>query len=129
MPSKKYITIGARVSEKEFSEIELITNRENISVSALVKLLIGAVINGDIQLEKGELKMCVDTHNHAVCDDFYEDEFGKRVDKKFDRLRERGYPEHFIESMKEEILNGIESRIDMLPKKFDARKQKENWGC
>jgi hypothetical protein len=130
MPGKKYVTVGARVTEEEFEPIEKVINRENISVSALVKLLLVAVINGKVQLKNGELKIDVDTHNHADYDYFELDNFGKRVEKKFDRLREREYPESFIDMMKEEILRGIDSRIDMLPKKFDSRKMRNmNEGC
>lgn len=130
MPSKKYVTVGTRMSEKEISELTLIANRENISISAIIKLCLQAIINGEIELEKGELKTCVDTHNDAVSDNFEASEFGRRVDQKFDRLRERDYPESFIAMMKEEILSGIDNRIDMLPKKFDLRKMRfDEGGC
>ena len=125
MPSKKYITVSSRLSEKEFSEIEIIANRENISVSAIIKLCLAAIVNGEIEMEKGELKIGVDTHNHAVFDDFYSDDFGRKVEKKFDRLREREYPEEVIDMLKAEILAGIDNRIDMLPKKFDRRKMRD----
>lgn len=128
MPGKKYITLSTRVTEKEFAELEIVANRENISVAAMLRLFVQAVINEDVELEKGELKMHVDTHNDAVSEDFYDDDFGRKVDRKFDRLRERGYPEDYICLMKEEILSGIESRIDMLPKKFDRRKVRDNDG-
>lgn len=130
MPSKKYITVGTRVSETEFDELSKIANAENISISAIMKLCIQGVNNGEIVIEKGELKTCVDTHNDAVFEDFKPNIFGEKVEKRFDRLRERSYPEAYINSMKEDILRGIDSRIDMLPKKFDARRMRSlDEGC
>ena len=129
MPSKNLVSVGAKISELENEALMRVANRENISVSAILRLCVGGIMSGEIDVEKGELKIGVNPNGCAVCDDFYEDDFEKRVNRRFDRLRERGYPEHFIEAMKEEILNGIDSRIDMLPKKFDARKQREKWGC
>lgn len=128
MPSKNYITVSSKLTDKEFAEIEIIATRENMSVSAIIKLCLSAVINGEITMEKGELKIGVDTHNHADYDDFELDNFRKRAEKKFNRLREREYPEEVISMMKEEILAGIDARIDMLPKKFDRRKIKDNYG-
>ena len=56
--------------------------------------------------------------------------FGQKIDRKLDKLRERGYPESFIYSMKEQMLSGLDSQIDMLPKKFDSRRLKDNdCGC
>ena len=130
MAVTKRITVNAKISEKEFAELTMIANRENISVSALMKLCIGALINGEIEVEKGELKTCPTHDEYCVSDDFYSDDFGKKVEKKFDRLRERDYPEDVIHVMKQEILAGIDNRIDMLPKKFDRRKLRDvDGGC
>lgn len=128
MPSKNQVSVGAKISEVENEALLKIANRENISISAILKICIGGVLSGDIGIEKGELKIGVDTHNHADYDDFDLDDFGKRVEKKFDRLREREYPEDVIHMMKEEILAGIDARIDMLPKRFDRRRIKDNYG-
>ena len=124
MPSKKYVTVGTRVTDEEFGSIEKVINRENISVSALVKLLLGAVINGKVQLENGEIKIDVDTHNHADYDDFESDYFERRLKREFKRLEEGEYPDEYINQLKEELIRGLESRIDMLPKKFDRKKIK-----
>lgn len=129
MPSKDKRVIGIKVSEKEFQMIETYANTHNISISALFKLFMNDLLNGDIQLEKGELKLGVNPIGYAVCEEL-DTPFGQKVDRKFDRLRERGYPEMFISSMKEQILSGIDSQIDMLPKKFDSRKIKDpDCGC
>lgn len=129
MPSKNKVSLTARVTEDDAKKFECIATLANISSSALMKLLVDGVLNGDIEVEKGELKLGVDPIGYAVCDDL-DTPFGQKVDRKFDRLRERGYPERFIYSMKEQILNGIDSQIDMLPKKFDARRMKDSdCGC
>lgn len=128
MPSKDKKVIGIKVSENEYQQIETYANTHNISVSALIRLYITEILNGTIEVEKGELKLGVNPNGYAVYDEF-DTPFGKRLDRKFDRLRERGYPEKYIEQMKEEILNGVESRIDMLPKKYDSRRVKDDCGC
>ena len=123
-----YKVVGAKLTEKEHSDFERYANTHNMSVSAILKLCIGSLLSGDIDIEKGELKIEVNQDGYAV----YEEEdtpFGQKVDRKFEKLRERGYPESFIYSMKEQILSGIESQIDMLPKKFDARRMKDDCGC
>lgn len=125
MPSKDTKVIGVKVSEKEYQMIETYANTHNISISALFKLFMNDLLNGNINLEKGELKIGVNPNGYAVCEEL-DTPFGQKVDRKFDKLRDRGYPEMFISSMKEQILSGIDSQIDMLPKKFDARRMKEN---
>ena len=128
MPSKDKKVIGIKVSENEYQQIETYANTHNISVSALIRLYITEILNGTIEVEKGELKLGVNPNGYAVYDEF-DTPFGQKLDRKFDRLRERGYPEKYIEQMKEEILNGVESRIDMLPKKYDSRRVRDDCGC
>lgn len=125
MSVSKRITVNTKLSEKEAAELTIIANRENISVSALLKLCVSALINGELEVEKGELKSCPTTDEYCVSDHFYSDDFGRKVEKKFDRLREREYPEEVIDMLKAEILAGIDNRIDMLPKKFDRRKMRD----
>jgi hypothetical protein len=128
MPSKDKRVISAKISEKEYQQLETYANTHNISISALMSMCIKAVLDGDILIEKGELKFPVDPNGYEVYDEF-DTPFGQKLDRKFDRLRERGYPEKYIEQMKEEILNGVESRIDMLPKKYDSRRVRDDCGC
>ena len=129
MPSKDKKVIGVKVSERQYQMIETYANTHNLSISALMSLCIEGLINGDIEVEKGELKIGVNPNGYEVCESF-DTPFGERVERKFDKLRGRDYPEKFIESMKEQILNGIDSQISMLPKKFDMRRMKDNdTGC
>lgn len=129
MPSKDKKVIGVKVSEKDYQRIETYANTHNISISAMVKLYFDALETGEISIEKGELKIGVNPIGYAVSEEI-DTPFGQKIDRKFDKLRERGYPENFIYSMKEQILNGLDAQIDMLPKRFDARKMKNNdCGC
>ena len=133
LEKRKYMAdtkvISAKLTEREYNQLETYASGHNMSISAIIKLLITELLNGTLEVEKGELKMAVDPDGYAVCEEL-DTPFGQKVDRRFDRLRERGYPEMFISSMKEQILSGIDSQIDMLPKKFDARKMKDSdCGC
>lgn len=129
MPSKDKVSVTARITENDYKRLESIATLENITVSALLKLCVDGILSGDIEVEKGELKIGVDPIGYAVSEDF-EDNFSRRVNQRFDVLREREYPEEYIEAMKDEIVNGIESRVGMLPKRFDKRKIKDSeCGC
>jgi hypothetical protein len=129
MPSKNKKVIGVKVNEKDYQKIETYANTHNISISAMIKLYFDALETGEISIEKGELKIGVNPIDYAVSDDS-DTPFGQKIEKKLDKLRERGYPDNFICSIKEQILNGLENQISMLPKKFDARRMKnEEYGC
>ena len=128
MPSKDKKVIGVKVNEKEYQRIETYANTHNISISAMIKLYFDALETGEISIEKGELKIGVNPIGYAVSDDS-DTPFGQKIEKKLDELRERGYPDNFICSIKEQILNGLDNQISMLPKKFDARRMKNDYGC
>lgn len=129
MPSKDKKVIGVKVNEKDYQKIETYANTHNISISAMIKLYFDALETGEISIEKGELKIGVNPIDYAVSDDS-DTPFGQKIEKKLDKLRERGYPDNFICSIKEQILNGLDNQISMLPKKFDARRIKnEEYGC
>ena len=129
MPSKDKKVIGVKVSEKDYQRIETYANTHNISISAMVKLYFDALETGDISIEKGELKIGVNPNGYAVSEEI-DTPFGQKIEKKLDKLRERGYPDSFICSLKEQILNGLDNQISMLPKNFDARRVKNDYaGC
>ena len=129
MPSKDKKVISAKVSEKEFQMLETYANTHNMTISAILSLCIKALVDGEIEIEKGELKTGVDPIGYAVCEEL-DTPFGQKIEKRLYKLRERGYPDNFIYSLKEQILNGLDSQIDMLPKRFDARRMKDSdCGC
>lgn len=116
--------VSTKLTEEELRRLEIVANRENMSVAAIIKLCINAIINNEIELEKGELKMAVDRIEYA------DTSFGEKVERKLNKLREREYPERFIESLKEQILSGLDAQIDMLPKRFNPKRVKsDDWGC
>ena len=124
MPSKKYITVGTRVSESEFDELSKIANAENISISAIMKLCIQAVNNGEIVIEKGELKTCVDTHNHAVSED--SDELYRYKELGFDQVKEcfekHRYPDHEIRRQTGMMVDQISNYGN-----YNPRRASEEW--
>ena len=125
MPSRDRKVISAKVSEKEFQMLETYANTHNMTISAILSLCIRALIDGEIRIEKGELKTGVDPIGYAVSEEI-DTPFGQKIEKKLDKVRERGYPDNFIYSLKEQILNGLDNQISMLPKKFDARRMKND---
>ena len=129
MPSKDRKVIGVKVTDKEAQAVEVYANTHNISISALFKLCIDSLLNGDIDVEKGELKIGVNPIGYADCEEL-DTPFGQKVDRRLDKLRARDYPETFIYSIKEQMLSGLDNQIDMLPKKFDARRMRnDDGGC
>ena len=123
MPSKNKKVVSAKINEYECQMIETYANTHNLSVSALIGLLVKGVLGGDIEIEKGELKIGVDPISYA-------DDFTQRIDDRLNNLRERNYPESFIEKMKDQRVNGLDSQISMLPKEYDPRRSRSyDSGC
>lgn len=121
MPSKNTSVISARVKDETAVKLGVLADERGITIA---KLLDDMVDEFEKQDEKG-----VTPIEYALSDDL-DTPFGQKVDRKFDKLRERGYPEMFIHSMKEQMLSGLDSQIDMLPKKFDSRKMRDSdIGC
>lgn len=122
-------TISTRVTEREYEMFETYANTHNVSISALIKLFMTNLLNGELDYQKGELRSRVDPIDLGILEET-ETPFGVKVDKKLRKLLDRGYPESFIFSMKEQILSGLDSQINMLPKKFDARRMRDSdFGC
>ena len=123
MADKK--VIGLKIGAEDYKRVESVADRENMSISAILKLCLNAIINNEIEIEKGELKLEV----NYVCDEL-ETPFGEKIEKRLNKLREREYPEGFIESIKEQILRGLDTQIDILPKQFNPKRlRSDDWGC
>lgn len=123
MADKK--VIGLKIGAEDYKRVEIIADRENMSISAILKLCLNAIINNEIEIEKGELKLEV----NYICEEL-ETPLGEKIEKRLNKLREREYPERFIESIKEQILSGLDAQIDMMPKKFNPKRMRnDEWGC
>lgn len=122
MPSRNTSVISARVKDETAVKLGEIAENRGITIAKLIDEMVECY-------EERETEKGVTPISYAVCDDL-DTPFGQKVDRKLEKLIERGYPERFIYSMKDQILSGLDSQIDMLPKKFDSRRMKDNdCGC
>lgn len=119
MPSKNTSVISARVKDETAVKLGEIAEDRGITIARLI----------DEMVCEYEGRKGVTPDGYAVCDDS-DTPFGQKVNRKLEKLTERGYPENFIYSIKEEILNGLDTQIDMLPKRFDSRRMRDtDCGC
>ena len=114
MPSKNTSVISARVRDEIAVKLGEIAENKGISIAKLIEEM-----TENYEEEKG-----VTPISYAVYDSFTE-----RIEKKFERLREREYPERVIEQMKEGIINGLENQISMMPRRYDPRRMRDDCGC
>lgn len=114
MPSKDKKVIGTKVSEYEYQLIERYAEMQNMSVSALLGICARGIVNGDIEIEKGELKIGVNPNGYELSDDF--------SDKIYEILTDKGYPDRMIDQMKETIISSVKESP-----KYDARRTRDDW--
>ena len=123
MSSKNKISATTRLTEEEFKRLESKANVANMSISALLKLLINGVCNGDIEIEKGEIKLGVDPIGYAVSEESNEDfkENLRYKEFKLDRLlttfEKRNYPDWLIRQSIEQIMCQINESGNYNPKR------------
>lgn len=110
MPSKNTSVIAARVKDEIAVKLGEIAQNKGISIAKLIEEM-----TEEYDAEKG------------VTPDSCADWFTQRIENKMDDLRERDYPESFIDRMKDQIVSGLDSQISMLPKKYDPRRMND-WG-
>jgi hypothetical protein len=114
MPSKDKKVIGTKVSEYEYQMIERCAEMQNMSVSALLGICARGLIDGDIEIEKGELKQGVNPNGYGLSDDF--------SGKIYEILTNKGYPDRAIDQMKETIISSVKESP-----KYDARRTRDDW--
>lgn len=127
MPSKNKVSVTARISEDEMKRFEVVANAAGISISALIKLFVNAVINNDIEVEKGELKLGVEPIGYAVSQ-VSEEEFQENLrykELKLDRLvsafERKKYPDQAIRQSVEQIVGQILENGNYNPRRsYDA---------
>lgn len=123
MPSKNTSVISARVKDETAVKLGEIAENRGITIARLIDEMVS-----DYE-EKEAAEKGVTPIGYAVCEEL-DTPFGAKVDRKLEKLIERGYPEKFIYSMKEQMLISLDSQIEMLPKHFDARRMRDNdCGC
>ena len=123
MPSKNTSVISARVKDETAVKLGELAELRGITIARLIDEMVA-----DYE-EKEEAEKGVTPISYAVSEEL-DTPFGQKVDRKLEKLIDRGYPEKFIYSMKEQILNGLDSQIEMLPRHFDARRMRDNdCGC
>ena len=120
MPSKNTSVISARVKDETAVKLGELAENRGITIAKLIEEMVE-------EYEKNqESGKGVTPISYAV----YDDSFGARIERRLDRLREWGYPEKVIGMMKDNMLNGLDSQIDMLPRRFDARRTRnDDCGC
>lgn len=124
MTAKRY-TISTKINEYENGELNKLAEKENLSVSAILKLFTDALLNGEVLLEKGEIKTC-DGKTFPDRFDLIEDEPAYdyeylRVDRLLKKLEEKGYP------LREYIDMAI-NQAESLPKyKGKGRRFADDW--
>jgi hypothetical protein len=108
--TKKRVTINTKITEEESEKLRRVLERENISSTAVLRLLIDGLLNGEIELEKGEIKSCP-THDEYCVSEISEEEFKENLrykELKLDRLvkafERNGYPDQAIRQSIEQII-------------------------
>lgn len=104
----KRVTINTKITEEENEKLNRLVSAENISVTALLRLLVTELIDGDIKLEKGEIKSCPtpDGLSEISNEDFEENLRYKelRLDRLVRAFEENGYPENVIRQQIENLI-------------------------
>lgn len=130
MGISKRVTVNAKITEEESNKLNRLAERENISITALIRLLVNGVLNGDIVVEKGEIKSCPTTDEMGVSafsnEDFEENLRYKelRLDRLVKAFEDNCYPDNIIRQQIEVIVSQIRENG-----KFSQRKCNSDWGC
>ena len=120
------VTIGTKINEDDYAKVELMAKVDGMSITALVKLLVIGYKDGDIEIKDGEIVR----ENNEEFFHYEETPLGELIEREFDKLRSRNYPESLICKWKRTIIDGIRSQVEMMPKKYDPRRMRsDDWGC
>ena len=123
MSVSKRVTVNAKITKEESERLNRLAERENISVTALIRLLVNGLLDGEIELEKGEIKSCPTTDGMGVSeDDFMENLRYKEL--KFDKLaatfEEYGYPDYLVRQNIEMTISTIKDNGRYNPKRSSS---------
>ena len=130
MATTKRVTVNAKITEEESVKLNSLAERENISITALIRLLVDALINGDILLEKGEVKSCP-THDEMGVSALLNEDFEEnlrykelRLDKLVSAFEENSYPDWFVRQQIEMLIGQIRDSG-----KYNPRRSNSDCGC
>lgn len=116
MPSKNTSVISARVKDETAIKLGEIAENRGMTIPKLIEEMVEKY-----EEEKGVTPMIYEELDTP---------FGQKVEKRLNKLREREYPEWYIEALKEQMLTSFDAQIDMLPKKYNPKRMKsDDWGC
>ena len=120
---KKRVTINTKITEEESIVLNKLAERENISITAIVRLLVNALLNGDVELEKGEIKTCPTTDEQWVSE-VSEEEFRENLrykELRLDRLvyafERKRYTDQAIRQSIENIIMQINDNGNYNPRR------------
>ncbi len=120
MPSKGNKVVSTKLTENSFERLETYANAHQISVSALLKLFVNSVLGGEIEVEKGDLKLGVDPIGYAVSADD-ELELERYKDLKLDKLarafEEYCYPDYLVRQQIECLISQIKDNGKYKPRR------------
>ena len=109
----KRVTINTKITEEESAKLHRLADRGNLSVNAVLRLCVDGLLNGDIEIDRGEIKSCP-THDKQWVSAISEEEFQENLrykELKVDRLvgafEKRGYPDRAIRQSIEQIVRAI----------------------
>lgn len=113
--------VGARVTEKEFEQMELYAATHNMTVAAVTKLCLRSLIYGEMDIIKGELvphMECKEEASEKIKEERKEEYDFKGIVKAFEKKR---YTPNAIKAS----IESIESQILEGPN----YKERNDWGC
>jgi len=130
MGKAKRVTVNAKITEEESEKLNRLAERENISITALIRLLVNSLINGDIEIEKGEIKTCPTPDEMGICE-VSEENFMENLrykELKLDRLasvfEEYGYPDSIVRQQIEQMIMMIKDNG-----RYNSRRSNNDCGC
>lgn len=122
MVSKR--VISTKISEYENERLELLAKSNGMSVSAVMKLMVSGLLNGDIEIYQGEIKT---TEPVATFDKEFEESI-RYKELRFDRLlnafERNEYPDSVIRQYIEQIVSQVNEQG-----RFSKKRYREDWGC
>lgn len=124
----KKVSIGTKLTEEDFVKISALAERENLSTGALIRILVDGILNGDMMLDKGELKTSPDESSISGIFEEEHEELSRLRDLYFDRLLRAFERKDYTDNAIRQAIDQIVGQINDSPK-INTRRSKEDWGA